>query len=587
MASIPFFVEMKHFLGQSLLTSLLAAGAFGSSLAEVCTSSRIRTALPKDGAIAGISMDPDSITANPVYNASAGYSVFYPEGNFDYCNVTVSYCHIGKGDKVNLQYWLPSPDKFQNRYLATGGGGYAINSGTQSLPGGVMYGAVAGRTDGGFGGFDVQVSEAILYANGSLNYDSLYMFGYRAIGEQTMIGQELARGFYELGDEKKIYTYYQGCSEGGREGWSQIQKFPDLYDGVIPAAPAFRYGHQQVNHLFPGVIEQGMNYYPPPCEMARIVNATIEACDKLDGKIDGVVSRTDLCLLNFDFNSTIGLHYTCEAGSNPMTGDSTPAQNGTVSTKAAELARVLTEGLHDSQGNKAYVFYQITAGYDDADTKYNPATGQFELSVSSLGGEWVTKLLQLVDLDNLPNLDNVTVDTLVDWMQCGWQTYEDVLQTTRPDLSLYERAGGKILTFHGESDNSIPAGSSVHFYESVRNVMYPGISFNQSTDAMGEWYRLYLVPGAAHCSINALQPNGPFPQTTLEVMIDWVENGNTPTTLQATYLVGDNKGKPAEICPWPLRPTWTDEGSKLQCVYDHTSINTWMYDFNAFSLPVY
>lgn len=147
--------------------------------------------------------------------------MFFPDATYDYCNVTFSYAHNGRGDNVNLQYWLPSPTNFQKRFLATGGMAYAINGGTGSLPGGVMYGAVAGITDGGFGGFDNSLDTVFLFANGTINYEALYMMGYRGIGGITMIGKEFAKGFYDMGDDK-VYAYYQGCSEGGREGWSQV-----------------------------------------------------------------------------------------------------------------------------------------------------------------------------------------------------------------------------------------------------------------------------------------------------------------------------------------------------------------------------
>src|SRR5699024_587357 len=95
----------------------------------------------------------------------------------------------------------------------------------------------------------------------------------------------------------------------------QVQNYPDVYDGIIPGAPAIRYGQQQANHLYSNVVEKTLDYYPPSCELERIVNATISACDPLDGKKDGVVARTDLCKLNFNVNSTIGLSYHCDASS--------------------------------------------------------------------------------------------------------------------------------------------------------------------------------------------------------------------------------------------------------------------------------
>lgn len=579
---------------RSGVVAAATATPVAASLATVCTPSHAKSALPH-GVVQGIELDATSITAKPVYNTSVSDQVFYPDATFDYCNVTLAYAHSGRDDRVQLEIWLPTPDKFQNRWLSTGGGGFAINSEEQSLPGGVMYGAAAGQTDGGFGGFSNQLDSVVPLANGTQNNDAIYMFGYQAIHELGEIGKAFTRNFFGVQDGHKVYAYYQGCSEGGRDGWSQAQRFADTLDGVIIGAPAMRYGQQQVNHLYPNVVEQTMNYYPPPCELEKIMNLTISACDALDGKKDGVVSRTDLCKLHFNLNATIGKPYACAAETSfiklrKRTGtgmtSSTPAQNGTVTAQGVAAAAKMLEGLHDSEGRQAYIWYQPSASFDDAQTKYDPDTDSWGLSITSLGGEWVTRFLQLVQADNLSSLQNVTYDTLRDWMSLGWHRYEDVLQTTNPDLTPFHQGGGKILHFHGESDPSIPAGSSVHYHRSVRKTMYPDLSDEEAHKALADWYQLYLVPGAAHCSPSTTQPNGPFPQTNLAVMIDWVENGKTPSTLNATVLEGSKKGQHGDLCAWPLRPSW--ESGQVQCVQmDEESRKTWEYAFDAYKLPLY
>ncbi|KAF1996023.1 tannase and feruloyl esterase [Amniculicola lignicola CBS 123094] len=437
-----------------------------------------------------------------------------------------------------------------------------------------------------------------LLANGTINYQTLYMFGYNGIAEMTKMGKALSKAFYgKNGTDSKLYTYYQGCSEGGREGWSQVQRFPQEYDGVIPGAPAFRFAQQQVQHSYSNVVEQTLNYFPGSCELAKIVNETIAFCDPLDGKTDGVVARSDLCQLQVNLDSMVGKPYSCAAttGSSgppgrkrqfPMAGP-TPAQNGTVSAEAIAVCKKIAEGLHDSKGRRAYISYQPGATFGDAGTTFNTVTGKFELSINSMGGEYIAKFLQLLNIDNLPNLNNVTYDTLVDYMQQGWTMYEDSLQTTLLDLTPYQAKGGKVLHFHGESDNSIPAGSSVHYHESVRKIMYPDMSFNESSAALSSWYKLFLIPGAAHCGTNNLQPNGPFPQSNLQTMIDWVENGVEPKTLNGTVLQGANIGQQQDICAWPLRPMWSSNTTSPNCVYDQTSIDSWMYTFDAFKQPLY
>ena len=102
------------------------AAASAASLGQVCTSSYVQASLPSVGFYNGVSIDTSSVAATSVYNTSVSNQNNYPDATFDYCNVSFAYSHNGRNDQVLVWYWLPSPDQFQNRFLATGGGGYAI-----------------------------------------------------------------------------------------------------------------------------------------------------------------------------------------------------------------------------------------------------------------------------------------------------------------------------------------------------------------------------------------------------------------------------------------------------------------------------
>lgn len=181
-----------------------------SSLADICTVASIQAALPANGTIAGVDLISSSVTANAVYNAttSAGGMRKRDDSSTEtYCNVTVSYTHTGSDDNVVLWYTFPAPSAFQNRFYIGGGGGYTLS--TSDPTGGLEYGAVSGSTDVGYGGFDsVTLDEVVLYGNGSLNWQNIYMFSYQALGETAMVGKELAKNLY--GTEDKVYTYFEG-----------------------------------------------------------------------------------------------------------------------------------------------------------------------------------------------------------------------------------------------------------------------------------------------------------------------------------------------------------------------------------------
>jgi len=527
---------MRHSSLAVLAALTGAATAVNStSLSDLCTVSNVQAALPANGTLLGIELIPSASTASIVSNSMAstlggGASTTTPT----YCNVTITYTHTGRGDSVVVEYAFPSPDAFENRFYVAGGGGFSLSS---DATGGLQYGAVGGATSAGYDALNgVTYDEVVLYGNGTINWDATMMFGYQALGEMTIIGKPLTNAFYGLESATKVYTYYEGCSDGGREGMSQVQRWGDQYDGVVVGAPAFRFAQQQVTHVLSSMVEVTVDYYPPPCELAKIVNATIAACDPLDGITDGVISRIDLCKLNFNLTSIIGESYYCAAENSTSLGfgfskrqaeGSTtsyqPAQNGTVTAEGIAVAQAIYDGLHNSAGERAYLSWQIGAELEDATTTYNSDTGAWKLDIPSTGGEYVTKFIQLLNIDNLSNLDNVTYDTLVDWMNIGFVKYYDSLQTTYPDLTSFQSSGGKMIHYHGESDPSIPTASSVHYWQSVRSIMYPNLTSDASLEALQDWYQFYPVPGAGHCGVNSLQPNGPYPEYNMATMIDWVE----------------------------------------------------------------
>ena len=327
-------------------------------------------------------------------------------------------------------------------------------------------------------------------------------------------------------------------------------------------------------------MQKTLGYYPSSCELEKVMNLTIKSCDPLDGKTDGVVSRSDLCLKHLDWNNILGASYSCPAVGASAYSPATPAQTGKVSAKAVELIKTYWNGLHDSDGNLVYFSYQPGATFTDLQTQYDSTTKTWELDISGLGGIWVAQFIYLLQEDNISSLQNVTYDTLKEWMIFSQKKYADILQTTYPDLSDFQAAGSKVIHVHGEQDFSIPTASSVRYWDSVRQIMFPNKSYRDGAAALDDFYRLFLIPGVGHCAVNDYQAAAPWPQTTLQTVIEWVENGKAPATLAGS-------GDIENMCRWPLRPLWTENGSKFQCVYDQDSVDSFTYDLNAYKLPVY
>lgn len=145
-----------------------------------------------------------------------------------------------------------------------------------------------------------------------------------------------------------------------------------------------------------------------------------------------------------------------------------------------------------------------------------------------------------------------------------------------------------MLHYHGEAESSIPPASSIYYHDSVRTVMYPGLSYGDSVDALGDWYRFFLVPGAGYCGVGQTQPRR-WPNDAIRTVVDWVERGAAPVTLAATITEGSPLAGQAEsLCPWSKRPLWRGEGTQqIECEFDQASADSWTYTFDAFKAPIY
>lgn len=357
-----------------------------------------------------------------------------------------------------------------------------------------------------------------------------------------------------------------------------------------------RQAFQQPLHVYSTLVEVVQKYAPTSCELSRINSDLVAACDLLDGRADGVVSRTDLCKLHYNVSSSIGNSYSCAAtsgGGNPYapgnSGGPTPAVNGTVSAEGVAVAQQLLDGIFDDEGRQAWIMFQPSAGFSDAATTYNNVTGEFEalLSSGNIGVQYINLFLREVDSTSL-DISNWTYNDLRDVFLAGMRKFSDTLQTTWPDLEILHDHGAKVIHWHGESDNSVPAGSSVIYQNSVRNTMYPSLGFNESFAELDDWYRLFLVAGAGHCNPSSSQPNGSFPTDILGNLIEWVEDGVSPDLLNATVGgTGPLAGTRQDICKFPLRPLWADNSTTRSCVYDQESIDSWFPTFDSIPLPVW
>ncbi|KAF3000544.1 hypothetical protein E8E14_001018 [Neopestalotiopsis sp. 37M] len=110
-------------------------------------------------------------------------------------------------------------------------------------------------------------------------------FAYLSIHEMTVVGKSLVEQFY---GNPVTYAYYQGCSNGGRQGYEEAQRYPDDYQGILANAPGISWDRWLVADMFPYLVEASYNDFPGSCIWEAITAAAVESCDGLDGGLDGI-----------------------------------------------------------------------------------------------------------------------------------------------------------------------------------------------------------------------------------------------------------------------------------------------------------
>lgn len=221
----------------SLLLIVQCFNAGAAPTARPCSASSFSSVLPPPGTAI------TALKAAVIYGYSEsinGESNNWLVGNItglNFCQVNVTLTHPGTGDAVNNQIWLPLDD-WNGRFLGVGGGGYAAGV-WSSLGPAVQRGYAAVSTDAGHTQNNSgDASSWALVSPGNVNQYLLLDFASRSVHDMTVLGKAVTEAFYAA---KPTYSYWQGCSTGGRQGLGEAQMYPDDYDGIVAAAPAVQW----------------------------------------------------------------------------------------------------------------------------------------------------------------------------------------------------------------------------------------------------------------------------------------------------------------------------------------------------------
>jgi hypothetical protein len=244
--------------------------------------------------------------------------------------------------QINIEVWLPMA--WNERFQAVGGGGYAGSISWGALATAIRNGYAAASTDTGHNGATQQGGSFALNVDGTPNTQLIENFAFRSLDQLTIQAKELMRAFYA---ERPRYSYWNGCSTGGRQGLIQAQRLPGGYDGILAGAPAINWDRFIPAELWPQITMKEEAGGPvAACKLTTATNAAIAACDSFDGVMDGVLRDPRQC--RFD---PIALQ--CPAGA-------TSSDCSCLTPKEAAAVRKVWDGPQSADGNR--LWYGLTRG---------------------------------------------------------------------------------------------------------------------------------------------------------------------------------------------------------------------------------
>jgi len=422
-------------------------------------------------------------------------------GGVPYCRIAATLAPSSDSD-VKIEVWLPA-EGWNGKLEGNGNGGWSGAIVPRVLAEGVKRGYASAMTDTGHEGASAS------FALG--HPEKLIDFGYRSTHEMTIAAKAIIRAYY--GETQKL-SYFVGCSAGGRQGLMEAQRFPEDYDGIVAGAPGLNWSGRALESIWIAqAVHRDEASYIPPAKYALLHEAVLAACDSEDGVKDGVLENPMQC--RFD-----PAEMECKGAD--TTGCLTPAQ---VESARRVYARFEKHGV--------VIFPGFERGSEPGwATMAGPRPFTIGLDlfryVVFADPEWDFRKF---DFDGDGDIARTAIASAA-------------LNAIDPDLKKFAARGSKLIQYHGWSDPQIPPEFSVEYYRSVVKKM---------GDA-GHFYRLYMVPGMAHCGGG----DGTSTFDMLAALEGWAEQNQTPGQIPARR---DRDGRTRPLCPFPQVAKYKGSGS--------------------------
>jgi len=366
--------------------------------------------------------------------------------------------------------------------------------------------------------------------------------GFRAIHETAEASKRIIHAFY--GHDPQT-SYFNGCSNGGRQALMEAQRYPADYNGIIAGDPAYFSTHQNAANIWNmQALVADPTSYIPSSKLPAIEAAVLSDCDALDGIQDGLIENPTKCHFNPE-------RLLCKGADS----------NTCLTHPQVEALKKIYDGPRNSKGELIFPGMQPGA-------ETGPAG--WALWITGSGpGKSAQYLLGVRGIANMyyenPDWDFRTFDFDRDVKGLD-DNLGPVRNATDPDLKSFKERGGKLILYHGWSDPAIAPTNTVNYYNEVMSKMgrKDGRAF----------VRLYMVPGMQHCG-NGPGPNefGSVPMAkadtehSMQAAIErWIKDGTAPDMIIATKFKTD--GVPSTgvvrtrpLCSYPEVAKYKGSGS--------------------------
>jgi len=492
----------------ALLMILLAPGAFMAADAATCASLS-NLFLPHTTITLAASVPAGDFTPPPPANAPSGHSESPLKNLPGFCRVAATASPTSDS-VIKFEVWMPVKD-WNGKFEGVGNGGWAGRISYGALGAALERHYATASTDTGHEGGDAS------FAIG--HPEKMIDFGYRAIHEMTVQAKAIIAAYYGAGPR---WSYWNGCSTGGRQGLMEAQRFPHDYNGVAAGAPAAYLTHLRFASMWiaKATLEDPAAYIPTS-KYPLIHAAALKACDAIDGVSDGIIGDPTRC----HFDPAV---LACNGSDAPDC--LTPAQAG-----AARL--IYSSATNPRTGEQIYPALEPGSELGWRDHAGGPQPREISVSyfrdVLFKNPQW-----------DFRNLDFEGDVTLADWVDRG------VTNAINPDLGPFQLAGGKLLLYHGWADNLIAPLGTVNYYQDVVATM-------GGAEQTGSFARLFMVPGMGHCS------GGPGTDVFDKVgaLEAWVERGVAPDQIIAAHRTNGVEDMTRPLCPYPQVARWKGSGN--------------------------